>query len=591
MEVFGLGLRIQEEGAATVEAAVKKLNNEMARTTAVANKNSQAMDVNGKSLTKMGLTIFDLGGKIASAGTLTGGLASKLISFGSSIAGMFGPAGIAVGALVAFAGAAKKNFTVAAEEAKKMADEMNKQIAGMVNKGDVEALIERYRELERGVPYGDIEMVDGEEIVNVNDGLLKMKERYQWIITEGVPEFNKANREERDRLDKEIKETQRQIDLIQTAIQKYSGMRGGRGLPAVEITGKAPEKVKESKDPFLDRIQTILEYARLVPIAERSTQALQGIESQLNEEMTKTTNSMERRVGLRRALNDVRLLLSDKSDIEAERERQALQIKYQLLLPESASRTAELVAQRAKLVAELENENTELKRKYDILMMLREIEKEENKEAKAPIQKRDAARQSFKDYYEALYEDSKEFSKTTGELIRQDIGATIGGALQDGFAAGLTAAIQSGRIADLWKVMAQTMIAQLANMMVNVALHYLRYASMIAAIQKFLIAHPVAAVAAAAAMLAFAYNNGGKGSVGDTVMAGGAGGLTTGISSPNQQNNPVQQIIFGATSASTAAGMNPRQAMNVTIIGPNDPQAQRALQEMMMKADSRGRLG
>jgi hypothetical protein len=54
---------------------------------------------------------------------------------------------------------------------------------------------------------------------------------------------------------------------------------------------------------------------------------------------------------------------------------------------------------------------------------------------------------------------------------------------------------------------------------------------------------------------------------------------------------PTTQLIFGQTSATTAAGMTPRQSMNVTVIGPNDPSAQRAIQELMTKANSRGRVG
>jgi len=72
-------------------------------------------------------------------------------------------------------------------------------------------------------------------------------------------------------------------------------------------------------------------------------------------------------------------------------------------------------------------------------------------------------------------------------------------------------------------------------------------------------------------------------------MAGGAGGLQTAIGAPG---TPMQSpIVFGSTSASTAVGMQPRQAMNFTIIGPNDPSAQRAIQELMRKAESRGRIG
>ena len=73
------------------------------------------------------------------------------------------------------------------------------------------------------------------------------------------------------------------------------------------------------------------------------------------------------------------------------------------------------------------------------------------------------------------------------------------------------------------------------------------------------------------------------------VATGGTSGLT--YSAAGTMAAPAQQIIFGATSATTAAGMQPRSSTNVTIIGPNDPSAQRAMQELLAKANSRGRVG
>lgn len=202
--------------------------------------------------------------------------------------------------------------------------------------------------------------------------------------------------------------------------------------------------------------------------------------------------------------------------------------------------------------------------------------------------KRNVLRQSFTEYYAALQQDMKSLNVSMGTLLYEDMATTVASALTNGIEAGLLAAIQSGRISDLWKVMSQTMLAQLASMMVNVALAYIGYASMIARIEAFLLANPIAAIAAAAAMLAFAYNNGGKATTGQRTMAGGSGGISYGM---NGSSLPTQQIIFGPTSATTAAGMTPRSSNNITIIGPNDPTAQRALQELMTKADSRGRLG
>ncbi|MFZ9903601.1 MAG: hypothetical protein ACO3FT_08095, partial [Ilumatobacteraceae bacterium] len=120
------------------------------------------------------------------------------------------------------------------------------------------------------------------------------------------------------------------------------------------------------------------------------------------------------------------------------------------------------------------------------------------------------------------------------------------------------------------------------------ALEAIKFGKLMQSIQAFMVRHPALAVASAIAMLALARSLGGSVEGGSMTAIGGPGGLSYGAAGAT---SPAQQIIFGATSATTAAGMTPRQSMNVTVIGPNDPSAQRAIQELMMKADSRGRIG
>lgn len=361
--------------------------------------------------------------------------------------------------------------------------------------------------------------------------------------------------------------------------------------PLERVTGGA-DTGKKDEDPFLERAKNLIDYNRALDANARQTADLQQLEKDLVAELAKSNALTQRKVELQRALNDVRDMLGDTSALEAERERVRLTIEMNKLLPESAQRTADLTRIKAELTKELGTENLELERRVELLRLIAEIDKTlEGKEKNKLEAKRNASQQAFSEYYKNLLEDAKAFNKTVGELLFADFSSTIASAFGDGLDAGLRAAIQSGRLSDLWKVMSQVMLGQLANMMVNVALSYLQYAKMIAAIQNFLIAHPWAAVAAAAAMLAFAYNNGGKASSGSMTMAGGAGGLSSAISAPGMANKPVEQIIFGGTSASTAAGMQARSSMNVTVIGVNDPQAQRALQEMMTKANSRGTVG
>lgn len=79
----------------------------------------------------------------------------------------------------------------------------------------------------------------------------------------------------------------------------------------------------------------------------------------------------------------------------------------------------------------------------------------------------------------------------------------------------------------------------------------------------------------------------GTGGAGITsIGSGGGGGMGMGGG-----DGTVTRLIFGQTSATTAAGMQPRQATNVTIIGPDDPKAQRAIEELITKGQRRGTLG
>jgi hypothetical protein len=183
--------------------------------------------------------------------------------------------------------------------------------------------------------------------------------------------------------------------------------------------------------------------------------------------------------------------------------------------------------------------------------------------------------------------------KAANELalsINDSFGNAVGAGLTDGLAAGIAAAIGSGRIADAWQAMSQAIVQNIASAMVNVALAAIKFGSLLAKIQTFLVNNPAVAVAAAATMLAFAYANGGKAGTTKQAVSGGIGGATFTPMVGMGQNAPTQ-LIFGATSATTAAGMTPRQAVNVTLIGPNDPTAQRAMQELLRNANQRGTLG
>lgn len=69
--------------------------------------------------------------------------------------------------------------------------------------------------------------------------------------------------------------------------------------------------------------------------------------------------------------------------------------------------------------------------------------------------------------------------------------------------------------------------------------------------------------------------------------AGGGGGAYYG-GGGQQYNGNYQTVSFGAPSTAVAAGNTPMPPVHFTVIGPNDPSAQRMISELVIKASRRG---
>jgi len=202
---------------------------------------------------------------------------------------------------------------------------------------------------------------------------------------------------------------------------------------------------------------------------------------------------------------------------------------------------------------------------------------------------------ALKEMDDQYYRDTAEAFKNRIEgLVAQMEGSAknrlatgITESLEDGIASGLMGAIQSGRIDTLWKTMAQTLVGKIANVMVEFAIKTRVFATLMANIKRLLmLGNGAGAVLAAGALLAFAYANGGKSGVGSNTIAGGASGVTSTINAPI----PTSRMVFNGTAAGATTHVAPIAPMNITVIGPNDPTAQRAMQELMMKANRRGNV-
>jgi hypothetical protein len=180
------------------------------------------------------------------------------------------------------------------------------------------------------------------------------------------------------------------------------------------------------------------------------------------------------------------------------------------------------------------------------------------------------------------------------EQIQNEFALSISTALTTGIIAGIENAIATGNIGEGFMALTTSLLAGLGDAMIQFGQASLVASQLMQRIFDYLASGlPGGAVAASLAMIAAgavlkgvaraAFGGGGRGGSAASVVSFGAG--TRGTA------GQTTQLVFGNTSATTAAGMAPRTPMNVTIIGPNDPTAQRAMQELLTKANSRGRIG
>jgi hypothetical protein len=194
-----------------------------------------------------------------------------------------------------------------------------------------------------------------------------------------------------------------------------------------------------------------------------------------------------------------------------------------------------------------------------------------------------------------LVDQATATAKEAALKIRETFSDAIGGAIVAGIAVGIESAIASGRIGDGFAALGSAMLMGLGDAAIRFGVQTMALGTLMQDIvSNFASLLPGGAIVKGAAMIAFGAAL--KGAAG-AAFGGGARGTGRSPTNPlgafagGMGQGTTTQLIFGATSATTAAGMTPRSSMNVTIIGPNDPTAQRAMQELMRNANQRGTLG
>jgi tape measure domain-containing protein len=180
--------------------------------------------------------------------------------------------------------------------------------------------------------------------------------------------------------------------------------------------------------------------------------------------------------------------------------------------------------------------------------------------------------------------DQMDAMKVASMVFANDIANT----LVDSLAAGIETAIATGSLGEGFKALTRTLLSGLGS-----ALQSFGRAAILGGtlMKKFMDAmgtlNPFVAVAAGIGMVALgsmlkgAAQRSFGGGGGSSTMGGGIGSLGVGGSTVTRTFNPTM-------SGSTGASVQAATPMQVTIIGPNDPNAQRAIATLMDNAARRG---
>ena len=174
-------------------------------------------------------------------------------------------------------------------------------------------------------------------------------------------------------------------------------------------------------------------------------------------------------------------------------------------------------------------------------------------------------------------------AREMGNQLGQILSAGVANAFQ-----ALTA--KGGNIGDAFKALGQTVLSGLGDMLIQVGTKGLAAAIAVNTMLQTLftptgIAASLAVIALGGALKGVASRMTTTGA-GAPVSSGGFGytaGGQGGITLPGLSYSPTM-------AAAAAGGLSPMQPMNITIIGPNDPSAQRQMQELITNANRRGNV-
>jgi hypothetical protein len=493
VEVFALELAVKETGAAQVDASTERLR----RTT---NRLAEANAISARSAAKATTVLAGLGSAATSASVGASSLGTRLIQLGSSIGLAFGPASVAVTALVVLGATFSRVFTGIREEIQKTVDLTNeatrRMVASMneISKAGLEGRREALRLLREGDAFAGAPGAD--------------------LSPEGLA------RRGLDRLTRELAAIEKEYTRLAKAQRDFNaGVRDRETVGLAALAARELETLTKQRDAYraivteLTRIEDVTK--RLIADAERAANAGLNVPG-----VGKTAPD-----GRGTTVAGTRF---DKivADAQAAISRQMIARAREFGLNEDAVRLLEA-----------------------------------------------GIRQS-------LFE-------TFANGVTQGI--------LDGFALGIERAIASGSLGEGWKALSAQMLAGLGGAMIEFGASAKVFGVLMERIQNALgtlqgaraVAASVALIAAGAALKGVASRMfDGRGAAGGSGGFGSGSGGITGLGGTES----VTRLVFGPTSAGVAAGMTPRAYNNFVVIGPNDPTAQRAIEEIIRKSERRGGL-
>lgn len=167
--------------------------------------------------------------------------------------------------------------------------------------------------------------------------------------------------------------------------------------------------------------------------------------------------------------------------------------------------------------------------------------------------------------------------------------------LGDALIAGIQRAFEKGaNFGDAMKAFGTTLLAGLGNVMVTFGQQLVALGVQLKiAMSSFATGNPYGLIAAGLGIIAIgAALRGAASSSLNQNGFGGGGGVGGGFSAPaiGGGTTRLPGVTFGPTSSSTAGNLTAAAPINVTIIGPNDPSAQRQMQELIANAQRRGNV-